>query len=120
MPYCYIPNPYGFKHYKYKKYKIDFYKNTVIISWSNKVDDEYDKDYSYKATKTVILGALRDNPILSTKFILLQEISPAAYTQLPPEKELLELYVNFKRDDLTAKEKKEEIKQFLEMLLFKN
>ena len=114
MPYCYIPNPAGFKHYTYGKYKIDFYKNTAIISWSNKVDEDYDKDYSYKATKTAILGALRDNPILSTKFILLQEISPAEYTKLPPEKEILELYVNFKRNDLTTKEKKEKIKQFID------
>ena len=114
MSYCYIPNPESFKHYKYKKYKIDFYKNTAIISWTNTVDDEYDKDYSYKATKTAILCALRDNPILCTKFFLLQEISPAAYTQLPPEKEVLELYVNFNRGDLTAKEKKEKIKAFLD------
>lgn len=114
MPYCYIPNPSGFKHYKYKKYKIDFYKQTAIIMWSNTVDEDYDKDYSYKATKASILGALRDNSILSTKFILLQEISPAAYTQLPPEKEVLELYVNFKRNDLTTKDKKEEIKRFID------
>ena len=81
--------------------------------WSNTVDEDYDKDYSYKSQKTAILGALRDNPILSTKFILLQEISPAAYTQLPPEKEVLELYVNFKKD-LTIKDKKEEIKRFID------
>ena len=112
--YQYIPNTEGFKHFNFKKYKIDFYKNTAIISWSNKVDEDYDKDYSYKATKTAILGALRDNPILSTKFILLQEISPAEYTKLPPEKEILELYVNFKRNDLTTKEKKEEIKRLID------
>ena len=116
MSYCYIPNPESFKHYKYGKYKIDFYKNTAIINWANTVDDEYDKDYSYKATKTAILGALRDNPILSTKFILLQEISPAAYSKLPPEKETMELYVNFKRDDLTTREKKEKIRKFLEQI----
>ena len=114
MSYCYIPNPYGFKHYKYKKYKIDFYKNTAIIMWSNTVDEDYDKDYSYKSQKRAILGALRDNSILSTKFILLQEISPAEYTQLPPEKEVLELYVNFKRNNLTTKDKKEEIKRFID------
>ena len=114
MSYCYIPNPENFKHYKYGKYKIDFYKQTAIISWGNKIDDEYDEKTSYKATKTAILGALRDNPILSTKFILLQEISPAEYTKLPPEKEILELYVNFKRNDLTTKEKKEKIKQFID------
>ena len=115
MPYCYIPNPEGFKHFNFKKYKIDFYKNTAIINWSNKVDEDYDKDYSYKATKRAILGALRDNPILCTKFFLLQEISPAAYTQLPPEKEVLELYVQFK-EDLTAKDKKAEIKRFIDNL----
>ena len=114
MSYCYISNPEGFKHYKYKKYKIDFYKNTAIINWTNAVDDEYDKDYSYKTTKTAILDALRDNSILSTKFFLFQEISPAEYTQLPPEKEVLELYVNFKKGDLTTKEKKEKIKAFLD------
>ena len=81
--------------------------------WSNTVDEDYDKDYSYKAAKAVILDALRDNPILSTKFILLQEISPAAYSQLPPEKETMELYIRFK-DDLTAREKKEKIKQFID------
>lgn len=115
MSYCYIPNPYGFKHYKYKKYKIDFYKNTAIIMWSNTVDEDYDKDYSYKATKAAILDRLRDNSILSSKFILLQEISPAAYTQLPPEKEVLELYVNFKKD-LTTKDKKAEIRRFIDKM----
>ena len=110
----YTPNPEAFKHYTYGKYKIDFYKNTAILMWSNTVDEDYDKDYSYKATKTAILDRLRDNSILCTKFILLQEISPAAYTQLPPEKEVLELYVNFKRKDLTAKDKKAEIRRFID------
>lgn len=81
--------------------------------WSNTVDEDYDKDYSYKATKTAILGALRDNSILSTKFILLQGIFPAEYTNLPVEKETMELYIRFK-DDLTTKEKKEKIKAFLD------
>ena len=114
--YHYKPNPEGFKHFKYGKYKIDFYKNTAIINWKHKVDEDYDKDYSYKATKAAILDALRDNPILSTKFILLQEISPAEYTNLPVEKETMELYIRFKYD-LTAREKKEKIKQFLEMFV---
>ena len=114
MSYCYSPNPESFKHYKYGKYKIDFYKNTAIINWANKVDEDYDEKTSYKATKTAILGALRDNPILCTKFFLLQEIFPAAYSHLPVEKETMELYVNFKRDDLTAREKKEKIKAFLD------
>lgn len=112
----YIPNPESFKHYKYKKYKIDFYKNTAIIKWTNTVDEDYDEKTSFKATKAVILGALRDNSILSTKFILLQEISPAEYTKLPPEKEVLELYVNFKRDDLTTKDKKAEIRRFIDKM----
>ena len=112
--YHYTPNPESFKHFKYGKYKIDFFKNTAIISWTNTVDEDYDKDYSYKATKAAILDRLRDNSILSSKFILLQEISPAAYTQLPPEKEVLELYVNFKRNDLTTKDKKAEIRKFID------
>ena len=114
MSCCYIPNPSGFKHYKYKKYKIDFYKQTAIIMWSNKVGEDFDKDYSYKSQKRAILDRLRDNSILSTKFILLQEISPAEYTNLPVEKETMELYVNFKRNDLTTKDKKEEIKRFID------
>ena len=116
MPNCYIPNPSGFKHYKYKKYKIDFYKQTAIIMWSNTVDEDYDKDYSYKSQKRAILGTLRDNSILSTKFILLQEISPAEYTQLPPEKEHLELYIQFK-ESLTTREKKNHIQKFLQFVI---
>lgn len=106
MPY--IPNPEAFKHYKYKKYHIDFYKNTAIISWTNKVDEDYDEKTSYKATKTAILAALKDNSILSTKFILINE----KYDK----KDFLELYVNFKRNDLTAKEKKAEIRRFLDKI----
>ena len=117
MPYCYIPNPSGFKHYKYKKYKIDFYKQTAIIMWSNKVDDEYDKSYSYKHLHKVVVDKLREQDIFNKNFILLQQTSPAEYTQLPVDTELLELYLNFKRNDLTAKEKKEKIKQFLEMFV---
>ena len=115
MSYCYIPNPESFKHYKYKKYKIDFYKNTAIINWSNTVDEDYDKDYSYKSQKRAILVALRDNPILCTKFFLLQEIFPASYSKLPPEKEVFELYIQFK-ENLTTKDKKEKIKQFIDNL----
>lgn len=106
MSYCYTPNPEAFKHYKYKKYKIDFYKNTAIINWTNKVDEDYDEKTSFKATKAAILDRLRDNPILSTKFILINE----KYDK----KDFLELYINFKRNDLTAKEKKSEIKRFLD------
>ena len=114
MSYCYISNPSGFKHYNFKKYKIDFYKNTAIIMWSNTVDEDYDKDYSYKSQKRAILDKLNNSEVFDSKFILLQDIFPAEYSQLPPEKEHLELYINFKKD-LTTKEKKEEIKQFLEM-----
>ena len=105
MPYCYIPNPESFKHYKYKKYKIDFYKNTAIINWINTVDDDYDKDYSYKATKTAILGALRENEAFDTNFILINE----EYDK----KEFLELYIKFK-ENLTTKDKKAEIKRFID------
>lgn len=119
MPNCYIPNPSGFKHFNFKKYKIDFFKQTAIIMWSNTVDEDYDKSYSYKHLHKVVLDKLREQDIFNKNFILLQETSPAAYKQLPPEKEILELYIQFK-DDLTAKEKKAEIKQFLEMLLFEN
>lgn len=104
MPY--IPNTEGFKHYTYGKYKIEFYKNTVIISWTNTVDEDYDEKTSYKATKAAILAALKDNLILSTKFILINE----KYDK----KDFLELYINFKRDDLTTREKKAEIKRFLD------
>lgn len=104
MPY--IPNPEAFKHYKYKKYKIDFYKNTAIISWANTVDEDYDEKTSFKATKAAILDALKDNLILSAKFILINE----KYDK----KDFLELYINFKRDDLTTREKKAEIKRFID------
>ena len=114
MPYCYIPNPEGFKHFKYKKYKIDFYKQTAIIMWKCKVDEDYDKSYSYKHLHKVVVDKLREQDIFNKKFILLQETSPAEYTNLPVEKETMELYVNFKRNDLTAKEKKAEIRRFLD------
>lgn len=104
--YHYTPNPDSFKHYKYKKYKIDFYKNTAIINWTNTVDEDYDEKTSFKATKAAILDALRDNSILSTKFILINE----KYDK----KDFLELYINFKRNDLKAKDKKAEIRIFLD------
>ena len=113
MSYCYIPNPESFKHYKYKKYKIDFFKQTAIISWKNKVEEDFDESYSYKHLHKVVVDKLREQDIFNKNFILLQETSPAAYTQLPPEKELLELYIQFK-ENLTAREKKEKIKQFID------
>ena len=112
--YQYTPNPESFKHYTYSKYKIDFYKQTAIINWSNKVGEDFDESYSYKHLHKVVVDKLRDNSILSSKFILIQDIFPAAYSHLPVEKEILELYVNFKRGDLTTKEKKEKIKAFLD------
>ena len=116
MSYCYIPNPESFKHFKYKKYKIDFYKNTAIISWKRKVDEDYDESYSYKHLHKVVADKLREQDIFNKNFILLQETSPAAYKQLPVDTELLELYLNFKRDDLMTKEKKAEIRQFLDKM----
>ena len=112
--YQYIPNTEGFKHFKYGKYKIDFFKQTAIIMWKNRVREDFDKSYSYKHLHKVVADKLREQDIFNKNFILLQETSPAAYTQLPPEKEILELYVNFKRNDLTAREKKEKIKQFID------
>ena len=117
--YHYTPNPESFKHYTYGKYKIDFYKNTAILMWSNTVDEDYDKDYSYKSQKRAILDRLNNSEVFDTKFILLQDIFPASYTKLPPEKETMELYIQFK-ENLTAKDKKVEIRRFLEMLLFEN
>lgn len=114
MSYCYIPNPESFKHYTYSKYKIDFFKQTAIIMWKHKVGGDFDESYSYKHLHKVVVDKLREQDIFNKNFILLQETSPAAYTQLPPEKEVLELYVNFKRNDLTAREKKAEIKRFID------
>ena len=119
MPYCYISNPEAFKHYAYGKYKIDFYKQTAIISWKHKVEEDFDESYSYKHLHKVIVDKLREQDIFNKNFILLQETSPAEYTQLPVDTELLELYIQFK-DDLTAREKKEKIKAFLDNLLFEN
>lgn len=109
----YIPNPYAFKHYTYGKYKVDFYKQTAIIKWTDKVGDNYDEKTSYKTHKQAISDTLRNNMMFDAKFILLQEISPAAYTKLPPEKETMELYIHFKQN-IPAKEKKAEIRRFLE------
>ena len=117
--YHYTPNTEGFKHYKFKKYKIDFFKQTAIISWKHKVDEDFDESYSYKHLHKVVADKLREQDIFNKNFILLQETFPAEYTKLPPEKELFELYIQFK-ENLTTKEKKAEIRQFLEMLLFEN
>lgn len=109
----YIPNPYAFKHYTYGKYKVDFYKQTAIIKWSTNVGDDYDEKTSYIAHKKAISDRLKHQMMFDTKFILLQDISPAAYTQLPPEKETMELYIHFKQN-IPAKDKKAEIRRFLE------
>ena len=109
----YIRNPEGFKHYTYGKYKIDFFKQTAIISWKHKVDEDYDESYSYKHLHKVVVDKLREQDIFNKNFILLQDIFPAEYTQLPPEKEHLELYIQFK-ENLTTKAKKEKIKQFID------
>ena len=109
----YIPNPEAFKHYNFKKYKIDFFKQTAIISWKHKVDEDYDESYSYKHLHKVVVDKLREQDIFNKKFILLQETSPAAYKQLPIDTELLELYLNF-NTNLPSKEKKAEIRRFLD------
>lgn len=82
--------------------------------WKHKVGEDFDESYSYKHLHKVVVDKLREQDIFNKNFILLQETSPAAYTQLPPEKEVLELYLNFKRNDLTAREKKAEIKRFID------
>lgn len=112
--YHYTPNPEGFKHFNFKKYKIDFYKQTAIIMWKHKVGEDFDKSYSYKHLHKVVADKLREQDIFNKNFILLQETSPAAYKQLPVDTELLELYLNFKRDDMKTKDKKEKIKAFLD------
>ena len=104
----------SFKHFKYGKFEIHLYLKTAIISWKRKVDEDYDESYSYKHLHKVVADKLREQDIFNKKFILLQETSPAAYTQLPVDTELLELYLNFKRDDMKTKEKKAEIRQFLD------
>ena len=104
----------SFKHFKYEKFEIHLYLKTAIISWKRKVDEDYDESYSYKHLHKVVADKLREQDIFNKKFILLQETSPAAYTQLPVDTELLELYLNFKRDDMKTKEKKAEIRQFLD------
>ena len=109
MPYT--PNPEALKHYTYGKYKIDFYKNTAIINWTNTVDKDYDEKTSYKATKAAILDRLNNNEVFDTNFILINE----EYDK----KEFLELYIKFK-ENLTTKDRKAEIRRFLEMLLFEN
>lgn len=109
----YTPNPEAFKHFKYGKYKIDFFKQTAIIMWKHKVGEDFDESYSYKHLHKVVVDKLREQDIFNKNFILLQETSPAEYTQLPVDTELLELYIQFK-DDLTAREKKEKIKAFLD------
>ena len=111
MPY--IPKPDAFKHYTYGKYKVDFYKSTAIIKWTDKVGDDYDEKTSYITHKRAISDTLIDNVMFDSKFILLLDISPAAYTQLPPEKETMELYIHFKQN-IPAKDKKAEIRRFLE------
>ena len=109
----YTPNPEAFKHYNFKKYKIDFYKQTAIIMWKHKVEEDFDKSYSYKHLHKVVVDKLREQDIFNKKFILLQETSPAAYKQLPIDTELLELYLNF-NTNLPSKEKKAEIRRFLD------
>ena len=112
--YHYTPNPEAFKHFKYGKYKIDFFKQTAIIMWKNKVGEDFDESYSYKHLHKVVVDKLREQDIFNKNFILLQETWPAAYKQLPVDTELLELYLNFKRNHLTTREKKEEIKRFID------
>ena len=79
-------------------------------------DDDFDEVLSYKRQNKAISDTLRQNTIFDTNFIFLQEINPKPYTQLPPEEEILELYVHFK-NDVDIKEKKDAIKHLLPYLL---
>ena len=110
-----ISKIHSFKHFNFEKYKIDFFKQTAIIMWSNTVDEDYDKDYSYKSQKRAILDKLNNSEVFDSKFILLQGIFPAEYTNLPVEKETMELYIQFK-DNLTTREKKEKIRLFIDKM----
>lgn len=105
-----------FKHFKSDKFKVDFYGKTAIISWKHKVGEDFDESYSYKHLHKVVVDRLREQDIFNKNFILLQETSPAAYTQLPVDTELLELYLNFKTN-LPSKEMKNHIQKFLQFVI---
>lgn len=104
-----------FKRCTIGDYKVEFLNNTSIISWKRNVDDDFDDKKSYITTKKAISGILRENIVFSPQFILLQEISPKSYTNLPPEKEELDLYVQFKQK-LDSKKKKDAIQHLLSYL----
>ena len=105
----------GFKHFTSGIYKVDFYNQTAIVKWKRKVDDDFDEVYSYKSHYKAISDTLRNQMIFTSNFILLQEISPAKYTQRPPETELIELYLQFK-NNIDIKEKRDAIKHLLPYL----
>lgn len=113
----YIPKPDAFKHCTYGKYKIDFYKSTAIIKWTDKVGDDYDEKTSYKTHKRAISDRLKNNVVLDNKFILLTEKSPKDYTGLPAEREDLELYLHFK-EKMNTKKKKDAIANLLRLGIF--
>lgn len=102
-----------FKHYTYGRYKIDFYSQTAIIKWTRYVDDDFDELSSCKRHKKAISDTLRGNMMFDMNFILLTDIWPHSYTNLPVEKEDVEIYLQFKRD-IPAKDKKAEIRKFLD------
>lgn len=104
-----------FKHFKTDNFKVDFYNQTAIISWKHKVGDDFDEILSYKRQNKAISDTLRKNTIFTSNYILLQDTSPASYTNLPIDTEILELYVNFK-NELNTKEKRDAVKHLLPYL----
>lgn len=111
----YIPKTDGFKHYTYGGYKVDFYHNTAIVKWSRHVDDDFDEICSYKSHKKAISDTLKQSTVFDAKFIVLTDIWPHSYSEMPVEKEDVEIYLQFKQD-LSTKDKRAEIKRFLDCI----
>lgn len=111
-----MPRKKDFKRCKIGNFKVEFLNNTSIISWNRNVGEDFDEKSSYIATKKAISDTLRQNQIWDTNFILLSEKWPKDYTGLPAEREDLELYLQFKDKQLTTKEKKKAITDFLPLL----
>ena len=77
------------------------------------MDSDFDLEFAIKWQKQAVLGILKKEMIFHTKHILLGKISPLPYKKLPPEKVTWELYVNFRDEGLSKKEKKTLIKEHL-------
>ena len=108
-----MPKKKDFKRCRMGNFQLELLGNTSIIKWSVKVDSDFNEKQSYIAHKRAISDTLRQNTIWDTNFILLSEKWPKDYTGLPAEREDLELYLQFKDKQLTTKEKKKAITDFL-------